>query len=404
MGINKKTAVFAGFYLFAYAAVACMSNYFNVFLETSRGFTGTQLGVFNGLANLSTVFVLPFMGVLVKRLGGYHKAQLLFCGITAASILLMQWQYAVAGLIVLGCVEATAKSCSITAADTQITDYCSRSGGNYGALRSFGSIGYTLGGIILGFLAVRLTLERTLIPVTVGCLLLVMAAAVFFPGQEQKKSGESQADSSPHTMAALKELAQNRHYRFLIFITLFSAYTLDCNGNYIGNHLVSTLGAPESIISLNTACCVIPEILFLPLVSRTILPKYGYKALYRVSAVVLILRCVFYLFVDDPRLFILGSLLHCVAIGCNPVAGLAFAGDVTRPQIYGTAVAVYVMCEAIGRAAYGYINGWIYESFGSRAIFVFLLAINLISAVVIFTSRLFDGVGTEKTQSTPSQG
>lgn len=400
---SKGYPAFAAFYLFAYAGVACMSNYLNVFLETCRGFTGSQLGTFNGLANLSTIFVLPFMAALVKRLGGYHRALVFFCAVSAAAMLLMQWQYAALGLVLFGCLETTAKSCALTAADTQITASCHASGGNYGAVRSFGSIGYTLGGLLLGFLAVALTLERTLLPVSALCLLLALLAAALFPHYEEKKE-ESRSDSPQHTLAALKELAQNRRYWFLIFITLFSAFTLDCNGNYIGNHLVSTLGAPESIISLNTACCVIPEILFLPLVSKFVLPKFGYRKLYRASAAVLILRCVFYIFVDDPRLFVLGSLLHCVAIGCNPVAGLAFAADVTRPQIYGTAVAVYVMSESIGRALYGYVNGWIYETFGSRMIFIVLLGINLISAAVIFTTKLFDGVGETPDQSIPAQG
>lgn len=403
MRMNKGYPAFAAFYLFAYAGVACMSNYLNVFLETCRGFSGSQLGTYNGLANLSTIFVLPFMAALVKRLGGYHRALMIFCGVSAVSMLLMQWQYAVVGLIMIGCVETMSQSCALTAADTQITAYCLASGGNYGAVRSFGSVGYTLGGLTLGFLAVALTLRRTLLPVSALCLLLALLAAAFFPGYQEKRE-ESPDDSPQHTMAALKELLQNRRYWFLIFITLFSAFTLDCSGNYIGNHLVSTLGAPESIISLNTACCVIPEILFLPMVSRIVLPKYGYKKLYRVSAIVLILRCVFYIFVSDPRLFVLGSLLHCIAIGCNPVAGLAFLADVVRPQIYGTAVAVYVMCEAIGRAFYGYMNGWIYENYGSRMIFVALLAINLISAAVIFTTRLFNGVGKDADQSIPAQG
>lgn len=190
-------------------------------------------------------------------------------------------------------------------------------------------------------------------------------------------------------------MAGNSRCRFLIFITLFSALTLDCNLNYIGNHLVSTLGASERIISLNTACCVIPEVLFLPVVSGTILPKYGYRALYRFSAVVLVLRCAFYLVVRNPLFFVLGSLFHCVAIGCNPVAGLAYAADSTRPEFYGTAVSVYVMSQSIGRAAYGYACGWLYERWGSISIFAVLLVINLISAGVIFKSKQFDGLERE---------
>lgn len=399
---SKRTTAFAAFYLFMFAGVACMSSYLNVFLETCRGFTGTQLGAFNGLANLSTVFVLPFLGALARRIGGYRRALLVFCAVVVGSVAAMHWQTAVAGLLALGCLEATAKSCALSVADTQIAAHCFSGGGNYGAVRSFGSIGYTLGGLALGFLAVRFSLNRTFVPLAGVCFILALAAAAFFPGDS--KSGEQPGADSPHTWAALKEIAGNCRYRFLIFITLFSAFTLDCNGNYIGNHLVTTLGAPESIISLNTACCVIPEILFLPVVSRTILPKFGYKFLYRLSAAALILRCAFYIVVDDPRLFILGSLLHCIAIGCNPVAGLAFAADVTRPQVYGTAVAVYTMCQSIGRAAYGYVCGWIYQLWGSRAIFVMLLAINLVSAVVIFRSRLFDGVGQMADHTELSQG
>ena len=391
---RRSAAVFASFYFFFYAAVSVMVNYLNIYLENCRGFTGSLLGLYNGLANLTTVFVLPFLGAFAGRLGGYRRALLLFSGGAVLSTAAIQWQSGAVGLVLLGCLESISKTCAMTAGDTQISDRCLRTHGNYGAVRSFGSMGYALGSLLLGFLAAELGLGRTLLPAAASGFLLAFGAAAFFPKENGKRVGTRESQTI-RTWDALKELAGNSRYRFLIFITLFSALTLDCNLNYIGNHLVSTLGASERIISLNTACCVIPEVLFLPVVSRTILPQYGYRALYRFSAVVLVLRCVFYLVVQNPLLFALGSLFHCVAIGCNPVAGLAYAADSTRPELYGTAVSVYVMSQSIGRAVYGYACGWLYERWGSFSIFAVLLVINLISAGVVFTAKQIDGPGRE---------
>ena len=327
---------------------------------------------------------------MTQRLGGSRRALLFLSAVTAVVTFGMQLGRGTAVIIAVGALECACKTCSLTMADTCISAHCRTHGGNYGAFRSFGSLGYTLGGLALGFLAVAFTLERTLLNVTALCCALAFAAALFFPREDETARETPGAEPGISAGAALRLLAGNRRFRFLVFITLFSALTLDCNTNYIGNHLVVTLGAPESILSLNTACCVIPELLLLPLVSGKILPKYGFKRYYCFSAAVLVLRCAFYLAVRSPLLFVMGSLLHSVAIGCNPVAGLAYLGEVVPEKLYATAVAVLAACISVGRAGYGWLCGVLYEQWGSYAIFAALLVVNLISAIVIFTSRQFD--------------
>ena len=52
---SKRTTAFAAFYLFMFAGVACMSSYLNVFLETCRGFTGTQATISRDIKQLHLI-------------------------------------------------------------------------------------------------------------------------------------------------------------------------------------------------------------------------------------------------------------------------------------------------------------------------------------------------------------
>lgn len=376
----------AAYYFFTFMASVSLVNYLNVYLETELGFTGSQLGLVTGFMPLAAAIIMPFMGAFADKHGAHKPLLLLSLGLAAASAYLLGGQSAVAAVVICCAVIELFKSVAMSMGDTITMEHCLNNGKNYGFIRAFGSAGWLIGGTALGLLASKVTLSTLMFPMTIAGFAIAFVAVVFF----KFKRPVDYEPAKQNTGAIIKQLFANPQYRFILFATLFCFYTFDTALGYMGNHLITTLGGDTRAISLNTLCCVLPEIFFLGIVSGYILPKKGFRWLFRVTAVTVIIRCLFSIFVKNPYLFTLGSLLHCFTVGCAPVATLAYIRRVLPRSIYGTGVTIMSMMMTFSRALLGWFCGNLYELFGSTSIFVFLLVINIIASIFIFRTRYFD--------------
>lgn len=376
----------AAYYFFAFMASVSLTNYLNVYLETELGFTGSQLGLVTGFMPLAAAVMMPFMGAFADKHGVHKPLLMLSLALSALSAYFLGLQSAVFMVIICCAVIELFKSVAMSMGDTITMEHCLNNGKNYGFIRSFGSAGWLIGGTVLGLLASRVTLSTLMFPMTIAGFAIAFCAATLF----KFRRPVDYQPAKQNTAAIIKQLLSNRQYMFMLFATLFCFYTFDTALGYMGNHLITTLGGDTRAISLNTVCCVLPEIFFLGVVSGFILPKKGFRWLFRVTTVTVIIRCIYSIVVKDPYLFTIGSLLHCFTVGCVPVASLAYIRRVLPPNIYGTGVTIISMAMTFSRALFGWFYGNLYELFGSTSIFVFLLIINVVSSVIIFRTHHFD--------------
>lgn len=376
----------AAYYFFVFMASVSWTNYLNVYLETELGFTGSQLGLVTGVMPLAAAVIMPFMGAFADKQGVHKPLLMLSLALSAISAYILSAQKVVAAVIICCAVLELFKSVAMSMGDTITMEHCLNNGKNYGFIRAFGSAGWVIGGTALGLLASKLTLSTLMFPMTIVGFAIAFVAATLF----KFRRPVDYQPAKQNTREIIKQLVTNRRYMFMLLAVLTCFCTFDTALGYMGNHLVTTLGGDTRAISLNTVCCVLPEVLFLGVVSGYILPKKGFRWLFRFTSITVIIRCLFSIFVKNPYIFTLGSLLHCFAVGCAPVASLAYIRRVLPSNIYGTGVTIMSMVMTFARALYGWVYGNLYEFFGSTSIFVFLLAINIIACVLIFRTHYFD--------------
>ncbi|MBR5317119.1 MAG: MFS transporter [Lachnospiraceae bacterium] len=384
------------YYFFFFGGQSLITSYMNVYLEKSLGFSGSQLGLYTSITPLIPAAVIPLIGILCDRTQKYKQFFLCFIGIAMGSVATMTFQTTLPMVLLLGVMIETSHSATVSLADTQITEYCSQTGGNYGLFRMGGSIGWVVFGVLIGYLTNYLPLNKLLFPTYLMVTGIALCFAFLFPNitLENRKVHNQSSDNAVNTAGnstvsnPLSLLFHNKAYMSMLLVTIVACMAGEASLAYIGNHLVTTMGASESLIGLNTAFCVVPEFLFFPAVNGLI-KKFGFKKMYLLAAVGATLRFTIYFLSGNPYVFLLGSLFHCFGSGCLTAINLAHTHKVVDSRVFGTAVTLSSTVATVSRAIYGYFYGYIYESFGSRYIFLSVLPLCIFSVIFVLRSNVF---------------
>lgn len=394
MNFKTKQGLSIPFYYFFFFGGQCLIiSYMNVYLEKHLGFTGSQLGLYTSITPLVPAFIIPLVGILCDRTGRTKEIFCAFLGLAFASAAVMSLQTLLPTVILLGIIFETARASCISLGDSQATHYCALTGKNYGLYRMGGSVGWVVCGMLIGFLTSRLPLDKILFPAYLILTLITIFFALFFPNIRKMESPASSGAASSSSREAaghpIKTLLKNRSYVTMLFITVSLCLTAETCLSYSGNHLVTTLKSPESIIGLNTAFSVVPEFFFFP-AAAWLLKKYGFKNMYLLTALGVILRFTIYFLTGNAYIFLVGSLLHCLSSGCYTAVNLAFMHKTVDASIFSTAVALYSTACTLAKAFWGYLFGYIYENFGSRYIFLSVIPLAAFVFILLLRSRIFD--------------
>lgn len=380
---KKYTLSIPLYYFFFFGAQCLIISYMNLYLEKHLGFSGSQLGLYTGITPLIPAAIIPFIGLLGDRTLRYKEIFLAFLGLAMASAALMSRQTLLPVILVLGAVFETARSACTSLADTQVTEYCARTNKNYGLFRMGGSVGWVVCGMLIGFLTARIPLDTLLFPAYLLLILITIFFAAQFPDIRRFKTEKSR-EKKP----AFSALLHNKPYIAMLLITVVVCLAGESCLSYSGNHLVTTMQAPEAFIGLNSAFCVVPEFFFFPAIGW-FLKKYGFRKMYLFAAIGVTLRFTIYFLATSPALFLTGSLLHCLGSGTFTAVNLAFIHKKVDSSMFGTAVTLFGTVSTLARALFGYAFGYLYEHFGSRYIFLSVIPLGILVIVFLFHTKLF---------------
>lgn len=387
MKIDRFSLSFKFFYFIYLGAMGAFIPYINVYLEKSAGLSGSQIGLITAISLVLGVCVIPIWGVVGDKTKKYN-ALLKLSIITTLVVLYFYYRAAVYPMIVICAVALEiARLGAMPMADTLATNYCHQTGGNYGSIRAMGSLGYMLAGMLVGFLADMFGLDGPLF--AVYAILLGLAFSITFGFPRNKTTGTSESEKV--AKGSFKELLTNKNFLFILAVTLLTTTVIDSAMTYGGNHLVSTLGGPESSISWMTLMTVLPEVLFL-MIAIKIINKIGFKSFYLIAILSMILRFSIYAFIPNEYAFLAISIVHCLGVACVTVANLTYIRNSVNPAVLGTAITLLNATLSIGKAAYGYIFGMLYEHASSFAIFGISLVFLVIALLLVFTTKRFQHV------------
>lgn len=391
MKLNRFSLSFKLFYLIYLGAVGAFVPYINVYLEKSMGLTGSQIGLITAISLVLGVCVIPIWGIVGDKTKKYNALLKLSL---AASLVVLYFYYKAAiypMIVVCAIALEVSRLGTIPMADTLATNYCHKTGGNYGSIRGMGSLGYMLAGMLVGFLADMFGLDGPLFATYAVLLILAFSITFGFPNE---KSAEGEEENKVQK-GSFKELLTNKNFIFILLVTLLTSTVIDSAMTYGGNHLVSTLGGPESSISWMTFMTVLPEVLFL-MVAIKVINRIGFKTFYLLAIASMILRFAVYAFIPNAYAFLGISLVHCLGVACITVGNLTYIRNSVNPAVLGTAITLLNATLSIGKAAYGYIFGLLYEHANSFMIFGVGIIFFVLAFLLVFTTKHFKHLDDHK--------
>lgn len=383
---DRYNLTFKMFYFVFIGSVGAFVPYINVYLEQSQGLSGTEIGLVNALGLIIGVCVIPLWGVAMDKTKKYN----LLLKISLAGTLVMVALYYKAATypMIIACSIGLEmiRLGTTPMADTLTTDYCHKTGNNYGSIRGMGSLGYMLASMFVGFLADLFGLDGPMFATYGALLVIALGISLGFPKDPKK---EELSEDEKLKKGSFKDLLTNKNFLFILFFTTFSVIIIDSAMAYGGNHLITTLGGSGSSVSWMTFVTVLPEVAFLIVASRVI-HKIGFKSFYLLALASMILRFGVYAFTSNIYIFLIVSVVHCLGVAVTTVGNLTYVRNSVSPAVLGTAITLLNAANTISRALFGYVFGFIYEYGNSYMIFLCGAVVFICMFLYILRTKHFD--------------
>ena len=369
------------YYLLTLIALCCYDSYISVYLEQYMHMSGFQIGCFISVSMVAGLVIMPLYGAIGDRTGKYREI-LMIC--TAGTILfsfLLSMQTGFALLIIMG-IGFELNRCSILAmADTQTIRYCTDSGSPYGSIRCFGCIGWITGSALCAFLVRQFGLDHIFFRFFMAAMACSLVNIFFLPKKSEKPVSQEKEKEEVKS-GDIRSLLKNSRFLFIIIFALLTGGLAEVVTAYASLHLVSTLHAPEYLVSIYSMLGAGPEILFLLLLNKYLLPKLGFRRLFLCSAAAMSIRMFLFAWVPNVPLFFAASLLTFLTTACTTGLNVQYIGKVVPEDSIGSAASIYNAVFMGGRAIFSLIFGGVYEASGSRT--VFWLCFAFASAAFLF--------------------
>ncbi len=321
----KETIKLPLFYFLLYSAFASWLAFFNVHLS-NLGFSGFQIGTLNAVFISTSALAVPFWGMMADRRGSY-RILLLLSALCALIVLSLSYITAYFGILVLVLLISLFQQPMGTVVDGMTLGLVRiRSDLSYGKFRLWGSAGYALTALTVGYFAMKNTEIIFSIAAILFSIVLVINIITLPP---KPVTGRNLVN-----FKSLKTFMQNRVVVSFFFLMLFYGISISPLHQFINLYYIE-IGATNKLIGIAFAIQAgfeIPFFLFgIKLVKRTS-PEFVILLAMFVS----ILRMVLYGFISNPEIALIFGILHGFTISFFLVGAVQYVQSHTPPELSTT--------------------------------------------------------------------
>jgi PPP family 3-phenylpropionic acid transporter len=352
---------YGALYFLSFAGTALYGIYGNVYFRR-RGVSNIQIGVLAAIAAWVGTFALPVWGVVSDAFRRRRTPIALAYAATAALFpLFWVWDGRTFGLLCLLMAGFTFFfSPAIPLADAWTLDHLARRGGDYGRLRSWGSVGFTVPLLASVFVLQQssATTAEALLPVFVGFVAFRLAAAAqaltlpdYRPaaGRPKFEWGSLRAYAHPFALTFFASAFLGR-LLFGPYYTFFSIYLdeLGIGDRFKGMFWVVAVGAETGLIA----------------VSGRLLERFGPVRLLVAGLGAMAFRLFVYS-LEPPWWVVLGTqTLHALTFGATHVASIRVLYRITPDAFRASGQTFYGALLGLGGVLGGMLGGAWAEVFG----------------------------------------
>ncbi len=363
----------SAFYFFYFAALGTLMPYWGLYLQ-SLGFDAFAIGALMAILMATKVVAPNVWGWLGDHLG--HRMRLVRLA-SALSLLSLLAMFGVHGFLAVALVMTGYSffwNASLPQFEAVVFNHLGQDAERYSRLRLWGSVGFILTVVMVGWLVDRQGTE-----VVLPALVTVFAGILLSSLLVGDGRGEIH-ESQPSILAVLKKpqilafftavfLMQMSHGPYYAFFSI-----------YLQDHHYS-----KSDIGLLWSIGVIAEVLLFLFMHR-LLRRWLSAAILRVSLVLAALRWLLIgWFPDEVPVLILAQLLHAASFGSFHASAIHMVHEYFRGRHQGRGQALYASLSfGAGGAVGTFASGMIWEQWGAPLAYTMASATALLGAWVVW--------------------
>lgn len=357
--------------------------YLNVYYERI-GLSGSQIGLIHAAGYLAAMLFSPLWGNLTDRTHRYKSIISFLLLATSFSGIIWKQQTSFFLIFIFSLFINIFRSNIGNIFDGFCVQFCEENQKQFSLIRSMGSLGYLIGSFVIGNIMFEIFhiqgpyIRFQLIVASLACLLLWFVKNPSFRENKKQKLKTS-----------LSSLFHNQDYLFILILCFFTIMAMDSGINYIGNHLVATIGSSDSSIGWVTCAMVLPEILIVMNIHR-FLHRYGLKKMFFFAVLLQMLRWLVYALARDIAWIMAVSSVHGVMIGVGTVGVVSYIHSKVDSSMLATAMTVYGGFTVIGYALQAQLFGSLYQFFGSSSIYLTCFFFAVIALILIIKTKHLD--------------
>lgn len=366
------------FYFLYFASVAPFFPYVNLYLK-GIGLSGEQIGVIGAITPTMGLFTQAIWGTLSDGFGGRRRVLMLTTLGAAAMVLLFPLT---ANFYLLAAVMAAFSVFSnpiVPVADSMSLGCLESSEGEYGWLRLWGSIGFSLMVPVAGWILQRTSLANIFVLYS-GLMFITHLASRRMP----ETQGGGRGSDSPGkrlSLSGIRRLMGDRNFvGFLVAIFILQAATVSVV-SFFPIHL-NRMGASTLVIGMANVIAAVSEIPAFRRAGR-LMRKLGSKAVVTWASATYILRFLVYALSPTPGPILLIQIVQGVGFALFYSAAVTFVSEASPHELKTTGQTVFWGVAFGGGAVAGNIvGGFLFDRIGVVNLYL-LAALGALLSVIL---------------------
>ena len=362
------------FYLLVQGAFGIYLPFINVYFKDERNLSGREIGILAAVAPLLTLLVAPIWGAAAdKRSSRLRVLRWAIAG-TAGGALLLSFPETFWPLLPAMALFALFQVAIIPLSDGVVAAAAAEKGIPYGNLRLWGSLGFALGGILLGQLAHWFGL-KAIFPTYAFLLLLALPVMWQMVSHEPPPSTSS---GRGQTLSSLKDQS------LLLFLLIAGLAATGITAGYLFLFVfLHSLGASASLMGAVSAVGALAEAPMMLLGGRMI-RKRGAPLVFATGMGLFALSWGLYAILQVPTLALAIQVLTGAAMGLLWPAGVTYVAQRAPAGQAATAQSLLgAMMYGIAPLVAVQIAGSVFDGSGARMVLT-VAAGTMVSGILLF--------------------
>jgi len=374
--MTNRLVLSAALYLGYYTALGAYMPFINLYYERI-GLSGIQIGVLAAIPVFISTTTVMVWGGLADRFGWHSRIMRINMLLCAVSILLLSTAGSFQAIIPFIASYALFNSPLVPLLDSAALDSIQGSRYSYGQVRVWGSIGWSISTVGVGFIIQRFAIQWLFYSYA-AFMLVTFLISLRLPMHTAK------LQTSLRT--GLKNLVAYLPFVLFLVSVFFISITLSAANAFLSIYL-DEIGTNESSIGLAWAISSLSEIPIM-LFSAYIVRKVGSSGLLKIAFFAFIIRWFLLSLIRVPTLALIVQVLHGITFGGYLIGSVTYINDRAAEGIRTTALAIFNLISfGVGSILGSLLGGFVVEAGGTVWLFRILSLVAVAGFSVFLLSQ-----------------